>query len=294
MTRILTLALAALLLPSLSLAATPAQLCESAKLGAASKFSACRLKADSVYAKSARTVTDEAKRDAAYAKCDAALVKAYGLAEGKYGSACPAEWTVDAVAGQLTACSVLPTPTPTPTPIPTPTPTPTPCAVVSNGKGGTYTDNCNGTVTDSTTGLVWEKKTDDGGIHDQDNTYSWSTGSPWDFDGTAVSVFLATLNTTPCFAGSCNWRLPTIIELSGRNDEGYATGGIVDVTVPGCQSGPPCINPIFGPTRSAGFWSSSTDPDFPDGARSMNFTLAGVFSNSKTSGFYVRAVRGGS
>ena len=47
--------------------------------------------------------------------------------------------------------------------------TPTLCAVVDNGKSGTYTDNCDGTVTDSTSGLVWEKKTCDGGVHDVNN-----------------------------------------------------------------------------------------------------------------------------
>jgi hypothetical protein len=35
-----------------------------------------------------------------------------------------------------------------------------------------YQDNGDGTVTDKNTGLVWEKKSDDGGIHDMDNLYS--------------------------------------------------------------------------------------------------------------------------
>jgi hypothetical protein len=40
-----------------------------------------------------------------------------------------------------------------------------------------YEDNGNGTVTDHLTSLTWEKKSDDGGIHDKDNSYTWSTGA---------------------------------------------------------------------------------------------------------------------
>jgi hypothetical protein len=179
-----------------------------------------------------------------------------------------------------------------------------PCAVVDNGKGGTYTDNCNGTVTDSTTGLVWEQKTadvDHGGIG------TWSGGSPWDFNGTAVSVFLAALNTAPCFAGSCNWRLPTIEELSGRSllslEEGwggYATGGIVDFTAPGCdrtaEYGPPCINAIFGPTNG-GYWSSTPCQGVacgvqgPEWAWGVDFSHGLVFREFKPAMLLLRAVR---
>jgi hypothetical protein len=37
-----------------------------------------------------------------------------------------------------------------------------------------YVDNGDGTVTDSNTGLMWEKKSNDGGLHDFDNSYRWS------------------------------------------------------------------------------------------------------------------------
>src|SRR5207247_9186849 len=37
-----------------------------------------------------------------------------------------------------------------------------------------YADNGNGTVTDLNTGLVWEKVSDDGTVHDKDNTYTWA------------------------------------------------------------------------------------------------------------------------
>ncbi len=34
-----------------------------------------------------------------------------------------------------------------------------------------YTDNGDGTITDNSTGLMWEKKSFDGGLHDMQNTY---------------------------------------------------------------------------------------------------------------------------
>jgi hypothetical protein len=37
-----------------------------------------------------------------------------------------------------------------------------------------YVDNGDGTITDSKTGLMWEKLSDDGSIHDWDATYTWA------------------------------------------------------------------------------------------------------------------------
>jgi len=63
--------------------------------------------------------------------------------------------------------------------------------------GDRYADNGDGTFADRLTSLVWEKKTDDGGIHDKDNLYTWTTGSPGKEDGTVVATFLITLNSSP-------------------------------------------------------------------------------------------------
>ena len=65
---------------------------------------------------------------------------------------------------------------------------------VQAGADLSYTDNGDGTITDNNTGLMWEKKDDSGGIHDMDNAYTWSTGPPWEMDGTITTVFLAALN----------------------------------------------------------------------------------------------------
>jgi hypothetical protein len=159
-----------------------------------------------------------------------------------------------------------------------------------------FVDNGDGTITDSQTGLMWEKKDDSGGVHDKDNLYTWSATFS-DPDGTAFVDFLGDLNNcvddgnwppagvTGGFAGHCDWRLPTIMELQS----------IVDLSAPGC--GPPtydpCIDPIFGPTASFYYWSSTADALNPYNAWDVNFTNGNVFYGGKDLDFYVRAVRGG-
>jgi hypothetical protein len=65
---------------------------------------------------------------------------------------------------------------------------------LQKGASRAYTDNGDGTITDNTTGLMWEKKSDDGTIHDKDNTYTWGmTSSPYTMNGTMVPTFLAAL-----------------------------------------------------------------------------------------------------
>lgn len=118
-----------------------------------------------------------------------------------------------------------------------------------------YADNGNGSVTDYDTGLQWEKKGAAGGgpnyadPHDMDNTYRWS-----DFIKTDGTGFLEQLNgesgtgtsVNACFASHCDWRLPTILELQTILIEPYPCGTS------------PCIDPIFGPTATYDYWSSTT------------------------------------
>ncbi len=167
------------------------------------------------------------------------------------------------------------------------------CALGIKPTSGPYVDNCDGTVTDTITGLMWEKKTDDGGIHDKDNVYSWSvTGTA--FDGTAKTAFLDVLNDVAggganCFAGHCDWRLP---KVSTDTDAGMPE--LETILLAACPLTRPCIDPIFGPTRADGYWSSTTLASNLFNARFINFLIGNLLFGGKTGGLHVRAVRAGS
>ena len=154
-----------------------------------------------------------------------------------------------------------------------------------------------GTVYDTTTGLLWELKspagTDD--VHDVANTYSWSislTGNEGLANGTVFTSFLATLNggdyydpslglivnsdPTSCFADHCDWRLPSIAELAGITDRR-----------------PDSIDPVFKPNEPF-YWSASTLAGNPNNAWEMVFRAGGTETNQpKNFSFSARAVRSG-
>jgi len=160
-----------------------------------------------------------------------------------------------------------------------------------------YTDNGDGTITDNNTGLMWEKKDQSGGIHDYGNVYSWGmTSSPYTMNGTMVTTFLATLNTTPCFAGYCDWRIPNYKELTSILDLERYDPAVAPVFNTGCASG--CtVDGVGGPmcscTRSNNYWSSTTNRFNEGSAWGVNFDGGNVNSFNKSFSFYVRAVRGG-
>lgn len=152
-----------------------------------------------------------------------------------------------------------------------------------------YHDNNDGTVTDLDTGLQWEQKTNDATVHDASNSYSWSS-SGTDADGTLFTAFLAGFNVcqsedgdavTGGFAGHCDWRLPSVVELR-----------TIQLPFP-CGAGP-CINPVFGPTAPDIYWSATSDATNTVAAWTSHFynvnTSFVVFKNLT---FFARAVRGG-
>lgn len=202
--------------------------------------------------------------------------------------------------------------------------------------GGTmaFVDNADGTITDTNTGLMWEKKveftavvigvdcTDETGKcanpHNADNGYSW-TASGTAFDGTIATIFLEQLNnrcdrdtTVSCtvdadctapggacgFAGHRDWRLPNIKELTSIVDfERGFPGPTVRPAFHGANCGPACTD-IADPACScdAGqpYWSSTTFHNTPTLAWSI-FTGEGFsYYDGKGNPMSVRAVRGGS
>ena len=164
-----------------------------------------------------------------------------------------------------------------------------------------FIDNGDGTVTDTTTGLMWEKKTADGSVHDVGNTYSWSTIRSTNPDGTAFTDFLAKLNDVAgggghCFAGHCDWRLPS---EDGQNPPG--TGAkeletILDGTQGFCGGGTfggACVYPALAPTQFGTYWSATADAANPGNAWGVDFNFGDVASFNNNFFRGVRAVRGG-
>jgi len=242
-------------------AATVAERCEAVKLKVAGKYSSCRLKAEAKAVLTGSPVDDST--------CNGKLASNWGTAEASGGGMCPTNGDLPDVQDQVTTDADF---------------------MALKLTGVRFVDNGDGTVTDVATGLTWEKKDDLGGIHDKDDLYAWSaTGTAP--DGAAFTGFLATLNNGTsgdgttiggCFAGHCDWRLPTSAELQTILLEPSPCGTS------------PCIDPIFGATQSSDYWSitSSTDGD-PDGAWIVYFDDGGMSIDTKVFGSYVRAVRGG-
>jgi hypothetical protein len=168
-----------------------------------------------------------------------------------------------------------------------------------------FVDNADQTATDLWTGRIWEMKTGTPGAfvacpnlatcpdpHDVNNSYSWSSGvGVTAFDGSAKTAFLDILNDVAggganCFAGHCDWRLPSMLELKNILLEPEAVGTC---------SAAPCIDPSFpGPVGNGGAWSATTFSDTPTYAYWVRFDFGGgVYTAAKPVNRYVRAVRGG-
>ena len=127
-----------------------------------------------------------------------------------------------------------------------------------------YTDNGNGTITDSGTGLVWQKLT----VQDE-------LGVPLLMTWEEALSYCDTL----ILGEQSDWRLPTLKELDS----------ITDLSVYS-----PAVNTRYFPdTQSNNYWASTTDDGTKSKAWVMNFNSGDDGTLDKASTGYVRAVRGG-
>jgi hypothetical protein len=155
-----------------------------------------------------------------------------------------------------------------------------------------YRDNGDGTITDRRTKLMWEKKGDDGGLHDKDNSYTWSddgSGSEtiWDW----LQEINAENGTG--FAGHDDWRIPNVRELQSMVDYGQYNPAVDPVFNTNCTPG---VDVVQGSCQLANNgWTSTTSAGFPDLAWLVNFITGEVYdtNGAKVNGTFVRAVRGG-
>ena len=165
---------------------------------------------------------------------------------------------------------------------------------LQKGASHSFTDNGDGTITDNTTGLMWEKKSDDGSIHDKDDAYTWcgaSCGTTNLMDGTITTTFLATLNGGGGFAAHTDWRIPNANELESIRNlnvnpatySAFNTGCAASCTVTTCSC-----------TVSTYCWSSTSLQGSPDYGWYVGFYSGTLCPDFKSNNYCVRAVRGGS
>jgi hypothetical protein len=147
-----------------------------------------------------------------------------------------------------------------------------------------YTDNGDGTITDNNTGLMWEGKTTtcQGDIHCVDDTYLWAH---------AFTGFIATLNTAPCFAGHCDWRLPNVKELQSIVNYEETFPAVSLAFNNNCQGSNGLTESC---TAASDYWSSSSVAGEPSFAWDIGFGSGLLFKGCKNlCSHRVRAVRGG-
>ncbi|MBI3249560.1 MAG: DUF1566 domain-containing protein [Deltaproteobacteria bacterium] len=243
--RVLAASVLGLLLSgTLAQAADPATTCEVAKLKAAGK------KADCLAKEEAKAILGKPSKPA---KCEAAFIRAFANAEAAAlaSGACPVMGDAAAIERRIDATHVG-------------------TVQLLAGEGRLH-DNGDGTLTDANTGLTWERKNNNGGLHDKHNIYTWETAT-----GTWISDVNAEGGTG--YAGYSDWRVPTAQELQSLLD--YSRFG-------------PAIDPVVGHTVAFYYWSSTLFAFNPSYAWDVNFDGGGVGVDFKIGPGCIRAVRGG-
>lgn len=151
------------------------------------------------------------------------------------------------------------------------------------GANLSYQDNGDGTVTDLDTGLMWEKHSDDGSIHDRDLTFT-AANAP---------NHVAALNAAT-FAGYTDWRLPNIRELQSLVNYGVSGPAITSAAFHfNCFGG--CDVLTCSCTAFAHHWSGTTSTGLPGSGFTVNFAdgTNGLFVKNGVNTFPVRGVRAG-
>ncbi len=143
---------------------------------------------------------------------------------------------------------------------------------------------------DNVTGLIWEIKTDDGSIHDKDNTYTWCNtdsntngGNPGACsNGTDTEDFINQLNQSN-FGGFNDWRLPTQKEILSITDYSTILPAMNTDYFPSIE---------LNPRDSNIYWLSAGIPN-RNLAWASYASMGGIGIEDKGNSYRVRAVRGG-
>ena len=141
-----------------------------------------------------------------------------------------------------------------------------------------FTDNGDGTITDTTTGLVWDKCSR-GQVWDNTTPPGTCTGAASHHDW-AAALAEATAANSASHRGHADWRLPNRTELES----------LVKI-----ESFAPAIDgTVFPDTAPLGYWTSTTHAPIPDGAAwNVDFNDGGTYADRKPFSNHVRLVRSG-
>jgi len=294
--------------------------CQAGKARASGKHALCRQKAEGSFAKSGNSqryadalATCEAKYNLAWLRLEAGAA-ASGTACPSTGDGTAIKGVIDAhttsIAGALAGGLLTDCPADLATCLAVPkaqllktgqascfddTGAAIPCSGtgqdgdVQAGLAPSHTDNGDGTVTDNHSGLMWEKKSRDGGLHDMFLNVSWSD----------AFAHVQNLNATS-FAGYNDWRLPNINELIGLVDFGTQAPAVSSAFNTKCTLG--CTVTTCSCTSGAYHYWSSTSGN-PPMALAVSFydgTVQAWWKSGDSPWYdpdlpvYARAVRGGS
>lgn len=136
-----------------------------------------------------------------------------------------------------------------------------------------FVDNGDGTLTDTKTGLQWQRCSE-GQIWDGETC----SGSAELFDWQQALQRAATVNNGGGYAGQVDWRLPNIKELRSIVEK---------------QCAAPAINSSLLPAASGFFWSSSPVASDGGSAWGVDFDDGYDYWDFKNYGNQIRLVRGG-
>lgn len=133
-----------------------------------------------------------------------------------------------------------------------------------------YTDNDDGTVTDTRTGLMWKKC-----LQGQ----SWSGGTcTGSATGMSWAVALSTAEDAT-YAGYNDWRLPNIKELRSLVEE--------------CRTNPAINDTLFPSPTFSTVWSGSPYASHSNDAWFVGFSDGYSYYSYRSDAFHVRLVRAG-
>lgn len=134
-----------------------------------------------------------------------------------------------------------------------------------------YVVHGDGTVTDTTTALMWKQCVE--GLSDTDCTHGIAELQTWQ---SALQTANDT-NNNGGFAGYADWRIPNIAELASLVEE---------------QCVGPAINTVAFPNTANKFiWTSSPDFNLEKGSWSVDFNIGATATLQRDSAFQVRLVR---